>query len=145
MDERELEGVRSLLADFMQEMHDWEIKTYEMYRPESGGPEKNSVVAKVMLKEIYDKYLTDRERKTGRLVGPSAEIPPEYDPSTEEVLSSESPSEGKVVISTRWTHPEISDFSEDRRYTLLRKAGEWRLDKKEIFSVHKGKWINQTF
>ncbi|MGN6085218.1 NTF2 fold immunity protein [Trinickia sp.] len=144
MDERQLESARTLLASFMQKMHEWEVKTFDLYRPENGGPEKNGSLAKAELKAIYDEYLTERDRKTGRLAGPSAELPPEYDLSAEEFISSEPVGESKVVISTKWTHPEIGDFSEDRRYTMVWKENGWRLDKKEIFSVHKDKWINQT-
>lgn len=140
---QELENARSVLVEFAQRMNAWEVESHELV--ESGGLEKHLETIKSGLIAIYDRYVTKRERKTGRLAGMNVGYPPEYDMAQETFVGEESPGKGKAVFETLWTHPVMRDYTEKRKYTLVFKNGEWQVDKKEAFSTVKGKWVNHPF
>jgi len=117
----------------------------------SADPEKACAVsalfgqAKIELQAIYDKYLTKRDRKHGRMAGPSVGWPPEFDPEAEKIVATESVSERKVVVETLWTHPtSIPSYTEKHRFTLIHKDDAWRLDRKEKYSGQQGKWVKRV-
>jgi hypothetical protein len=141
----ELQKAISSLTNFMESMYLWETKYFELYRQENGGPEKHAYSAKNDLKAIYEKYLTDKKKNhvAGRLSGPSAGFPPEFNPSFETIFSSELVGK-KAIILTKWRHPTIESFIEDHRYIIVNKNNEWRIDKKEIFDYFKKKWVNRV-
>jgi hypothetical protein len=140
----ELRKAVSSLMDFMKSMYLWEIKYYELYKQENGGPEKHGCSATNDLKAIYEKYLTNKKRATGRLSGgASAGFPPEFNPSFETIISSEVIGK-KVIILTKWEHPTIKNIIEEHRYAVVDKGGEWRIDKKEVFDYFKKKWVNRV-
>lgn len=132
------------LNDFFKEMHEWEVKTYEIYKKENGGPEQNKEQARNELVKIYEKFLTKKERKTGRLAGPDAGFPPEYDPENERVINRNEKGD-VVVIDTKWKHPVSEFFDESHKFYLKKISDEWRIDKKEIFDDERNKWINVVF
>lgn len=142
---QEMENAKSVLVEFANRMNAWEVESYELVRSENCGLEKNLETIKSGLIAIYDQFLTKRERKTGRLAGPDVGYPPEYDMASEEIVASESLGAGKAVIETLWTHPVMKDYSVKKRYTLVFKNKEWRVDRKEAFSSVKGKWVNHPF
>jgi NTF2 fold immunity protein len=62
----------AVLLEFMSEMKGWENKFAALYERESGGPEAHASQAKIELEQIYDKYVTNRDRKYGRMASASA-------------------------------------------------------------------------
>ncbi|THJ30475.1 hypothetical protein E8K88_17715 [Lampropedia aestuarii] len=115
-----MKKAKETLVSFWDEMHKWEVRTHERYKPENGGPEANREVAKSELIKIYDDFLTEKERKTGRLAGPDAGYPPEYDPINESVIDIVEES-NKVIFETKWKHP-VSDFFDERHKFTLKKS-----------------------
>ncbi|MBO0756841.1 MAG: hypothetical protein J2P54_13355 [Bradyrhizobiaceae bacterium] len=136
------EKASAVLFEFMSAMKEWENKFAELIKDKS---EADHLAlfgqAKSELQPIYEKYLTKRDRKYGRLAGLSVGWPPAYDPDTETIVATQSVNDRKVVIETLWTHPtSVSSYTEKRRFTLICKHDEWRLDRKETFS-YEGKWV----
>ena len=128
----------------MSAMKDWENKFAALYTRENGGPEAHAAQAKVELQPIYQKYVTQRDRKLGRMASPSAGYPPEFDPDAEKIVACESLKRNKVVIETLWTHPKVPTSTRKHRYTMLCRSREWRLDRKETYSSSEGKWIKRV-
>lgn len=143
MDSVSVADAISRLQDFMHVMRAWELETFELYKQENGGSEKNRPTARCRLQEIYDEYLTPKDRVTGRLAGPDAGQIPEFDVDQEAVLSAEIVGGNKVIVSTIWTHPAIGDYSNKHRYTMRLKGNKWLIDKKEVFRSEK--WSNRVF
>ena len=144
MDQTDVAAARAALFEFMARMKTWEETYHRLYKRENGGPEQHADSARIELLQIYGEFLTQKERKTGRLAGPNAGYPPEFDPNCEKFVSADLLGPGKLVIETLWTHPAISDFSEKHRFTMIRKSGAWLLDKKESYSAYKEKWENRV-
>lgn len=125
---------------FMREMFVWESKYDALYQRDGGNPHFPD--AKREIDEIYDRFLTKRERKLGRQTALHAGFPTEYDPDREKVEQSELVKSGKVLISTIWNHPSSPAAKRSHRYTMLFKEGGWLLDKKERFSKFDDKWAS---
>lgn len=90
---------------------------------------------------IYGAYLTDRERKMGRLAHMSFSVEqPDYDKLIETISSITRPTASSFLIETTRTYP-VEDYAERYRYKVVVKGGALRLDKKEQFSEFKNKWI----
>jgi hypothetical protein len=140
----DIEESSRVLLEFMSAMRDWENKFAQLFKRENGGPEVHANQARTELETIYDKYLTPRDRKLGRMAGPSAGYPPEFDPDAEKVVSSEPAPRGKVLIETLWTHPKVPSSTRKSRYTMIHKDDQWRLDRKENYSVSEGKWVRRV-
>jgi hypothetical protein len=140
----DVDKASAVLLEFMSVMKEWENKFATLYRRENGGPEAHGSQAKIELQLIYQKYLTGRDRKLGRMAGPSAGYPPEFDPDAEKIISSESINNRKVVFETLWTHPKVPSSTQQHRYTMLCKSGEWRLDRKETFRSFEAKWVKRV-
>jgi NTF2 fold immunity protein len=132
------------LLRFMSEMNAWEVKFHKLYQPENGGPELHQATARVALSDIYATYVTEKDRKTGRMAGPSTGYPPEFDVNAEKIEKVETTDEKKSLITTIWTHPAVASMTEMRRYTMVRIASQWKLDKKEVFRKTKDKWENRV-
>jgi hypothetical protein len=135
------EKAKSALFEFLSAMKDWENKFATLFKPEHGGPEGHGAEAETEVRPIYEKYLATV--KTERLAL-SAGYPPKFDPDAERIVSTESSNTNKVVIETLWTHPRVPDFTEQHRYTMTNKGGEWRLDKREFYDSGRNKWVKQT-
>src|SRR6266567_459829 len=133
------EKASAVLLEFMSAMKEWENKFAILYKRENGGPEAHANQAKIELQSIYQKHLTQRERKYGRMAGPSAGYPPEFDPDAEKIVSAEAVNSRKVIVETLWTHPKVPNFTQKHRFTLLYKNDEWRVDRKEVYRISEGK------
>jgi hypothetical protein len=132
----------AILLEFMSEMKGWENKFATLYKRESGGPEAHASQAKFELEQIYNKYLTNRDRKYGRMASASAGWPPEFDPDAEEIVATELINGRKVIFETLWTHPTaVPRYTERHRFTMLYQNGRWQLDRKETYSTYQGKWV----
>jgi hypothetical protein len=140
MSAADTEKASAVLLEFMSVMKEWENKFATLYKRENGGPEAHASQATIELEPIYQKYVTKRDRKFGLSASPSAGYPPQFDPDTEKVVSAEAVNERKVVIETLWTHPKVPASTRKHRHTMIYKDGEWRLDKKEEYSISEGKW-----
>ncbi len=140
MNNDSVEEAKYVLLHFMEEMNAWEIKYYKLY---SDDTLKYMDAAVDDLRKIYAKWLTIKERKTGRSAGPgpSVGIPPEYDPNTEIVESTEESGKNKLLFYTQQT----TGFKTKLRYTLIFTKNEWRIDKKEGYDHYKEKWVNRVF
>jgi hypothetical protein len=133
------------LLKFMSEMKAWENKFATLYKRENGGPEAHTSQAKIELEQIYDKYVTKRDRKYGRMASGSAGWPPEFDPDAEEIVATEPINTLKVVVETLWTHPTaVPGSTAKHRFTMLHQHGEWRLDRKETYSAYQQKWVKRV-
>lgn len=138
-------GAESFLNEFMIKMNKWGIRAYDYYQEINGGPLKNQEIVRTELAEIYDEFLTIKDRKTGNLANPSASMMPEYDPLKEKTKEITSSDGKKVVITTEKIYPENNNYKEIYRYTIVKKSDRFFLDKKEKYSAFKGKWINIVF
>jgi hypothetical protein len=135
----------AVLLEFMSEMKRWENKFTTLYKQENGGPEAHASQAKIEIKQIYDKYVTKRDRKYGRVASVSAGWPPQFDPDAEEIVASELISRRMVILETLWTHPTaVPRYTEKNRFTMLFQRGKWRLDRKETYDSHKGQWAKRV-
>jgi hypothetical protein len=143
MTEDSNQAVEALLG-FMKAMKEWETKFATLYKRENGGPEAHADQAKVELQPIYQKYVTEKDRKSGIMSNPSAGYPTEFDPDAEKIIGSELSSTKKVVLETQWTHPNVPVMTEKNRYTLVKKEDQWRLNKKERFDNIKNKWVTRA-
>ncbi|TCV77525.1 MULTISPECIES: NTF2 fold immunity protein [Methylomonas] len=127
-----------VLQAFMREMYRWDVKYYELL---VNAHEANKGTAKQEISEIYNSYLTKKDRKLGREVALNASSPPEYDPDTEIIEKCEDVDEKKLLIYTKQT----TGFKFECRYTLKNIQDTWRIDKRERYSVGKNKWVIETF
>lgn len=143
MDDRRRQDAQALFGEFAAAMHAWEVEAHALSQPENGGLEPHLERIRAGLTAIYARFLTAKERKTGRLAGPDVGFPPEYDPANERVVGSEEIGR-KCVLETLWTHPALPHCTQRRRYTLAFAHERWWIDKKETFSAAKGKWVNET-
>ncbi len=133
-----------VLLSFMREMKVWEEKFHRLYQ-EPGGVLMHVDSARAELQLIQKAYLTDRERKTGKLAAPGAGYPPEFDPDAEKVVSVDTANPRKIVIETLWTHPLLADSTRKNRYTLVSRQGRVLLDKKESFRSYRNAWESIVF
>lgn len=139
----ELAGAIVHLQAFMAEMNAWETKYVELVRRD--GIETIVEPARAELAAIYGTFLTERERKTGRLASVDVGYPAAFDPQRERVEASELLANGKAVIVTNVAHPNLAiSYQEKRRYTLVPKGEAWLLDKQE-HERSNGKWVNVVF
>lgn len=144
MNEMDIENAKKALLDFMEKMNSWEINAYSLYKQENGGVEKNSEFTRNSLEEIYKLFLTQRERKTGRLANLHASQFPEYDINLESIESYEC-MKNKVVLYTNKIDANIKDYITKNKYTLIKKGDSFLLDKKERYSPSNGKWVATHF
>ena len=144
MDEQRAKDARTLFAGFVEAMNAWEVEAHALSRPENGGLETHQERIRAGLVAIYARFLTAKERKTGRLAGNNVGYPPEYDPANERVVAVQDLGK-KLLLETLWTHPVMRDYSQQQRYTLAFADAEWRIDKKEVLRATTGKWTNQPF
>lgn len=140
MQEINVDHAKSILIAFISDMNAWEIKYYPLF---CESIIKYENIATKELLEIYNKYLTQKDRKYGREHNLACRIPPEYDTDTESIESTEEIGKNKYVIYTLST--QMKEYVVKYRYTLKFIKQEWRIDKKEIFDIFKDKWVSQIF
>jgi hypothetical protein len=139
------ERATTISLEFMAAMREWENKFARLYRRENGRPETHAHQAKIELEPIYEKYLTKRDRKYGRMASASAGWPPEFDPDAGKIVATESINDRKVILESLWTHPTaVPVHTEKNRFTMTYKNGEWRLDRKENYSAYQGRWVKRA-
>ena len=140
----EEEVASTVLLAFMKAMKEWETRFATLYKRENGGPEAHAEQAKIELQPIYQKYVTEQDRKLWIMANPSASYPTEFAPGAEKIVGSELSNTKKVVLETQWTHPNVPVMTEKNRYTIVKKEDQWRLNKKERFDSIKNKWVTRA-
>lgn len=136
--------IKKLLHSFWLEMNVWEKQTYNDYTNGEDNFDKKVSRALESLIVIYEKYLTKKTRKTGRLAGPDAGLFPEYDINLEEIISIEENSSKKIIVTTKKRDHNISDYYTNHRYTIVEKK-VFLIDTKETYRPHEEKWLNDVF
>lgn len=127
-----------VLKQFFDSMNKWERDNLIPLRTEAPGSERR---AKTALEKIYSKFLTKKERKSGKLASLDVGEPPEYDKDLE-VIVNQDIQDKTGIIETQRTDPNARKFIERFRYHLKYQGQVWRIDRKEMFSLEKSKWIN---
>jgi hypothetical protein len=147
MRELDLNSVTKFLYSFMNEMNLWEIEVHLSYSKcisTGSGWDQAVELAREKLECIYDKYLTKKQRKNGRLSGPDVATFPEYDPDLEKIEQIER-LERKIIVATKKQDHNMKNYFILCRYILIEKNGIYLIDTKEIYSSHKEKWMNRVF
>lgn len=134
---------KDVLLEFFRKMQRWEVDGLKQVNEK--GMEAVGDELREQLTEIYNEFLVNPGGKYGRLAGPNVGYPPEYDEHHEDILSVDDTNPKKVVVTTLWRHPIVSDFSQEQKYTLSRKNDEWRIMKKEVFRPITQKWESRVF
>ena len=137
----EEEIVKNVLISFMQEMHKWEVeaKAKSDTNPHSGDGiyEEEYIVVKA----IYNKYVTDRVRKYGLLdeetktIG-SIGFPPEYNPDLETITGVEIKKSQASITTDR----KYGTLEKKRIYKLKKVDGVWRIDVIKELGKFDEKW-----
>lgn len=130
--------VLNMFKLFCKKMTDWEKETYEIYQKNDDIEHKKDII-KNNLREIYNEFLTKKERKTGRIASLSAGETPEFDLLTIEF--------GNVFIEDKkaiifYSKKESDYYSNNYRVTFLKKEGSFLIDKMERYSSYNDKWVN---
>ena len=74
------ESIETILNSFLMEMYKWEDNANKHIDAGTDIPDE---ILKETLKEIYDKYLTDKPRKMGKLESMTINYPPTFNPNNE--------------------------------------------------------------
>lgn len=136
----DIEKAKSFLFEFLSAMKAWNNKFATLFQ--HGGSLAHRDQAEAEVRPIYERYLaTINQERPIFSVG----YPGEYDPEAEKIVSTESPNARKVVIETLWTHPGDPPSTQQHRYTMINKSGEWRLDKDEFYDSVENKWVKRAF
>ena len=104
------ESIETVLYSFLMEMYKWEDNANKHIDAGTDIPDE---ILKQTLKEIYDKYLTDKPRKMGKLEGSSITV-------KSDVL--------------------YAGMEAQRLYKFKKQAGLWKLDNVKEFDSYDGKW-----
>lgn len=144
MSDKDFNDAQSTLLDFFRKMNTWEKDAFFLYKQENGGIDKNSEKTLSGLVNLYNEFLTKRDRKTGRIASLHASEYPEYDVDLEQVIGYEF-GRGKIIINTEKTDANIKDYKTSYRYALVKEGDRYLIDKKEKFSSYNEKWVNVVF
>lgn len=131
--------VSSLLKSYIMERYKWEVDAYaEMERLSNIGEDKFTVfkVFRPKLEEIYERYLTDRERKY-TLAFNKIGSDPYYNPNIESITEVLSKGKSKIIIRTI-KKKSVGDRLNE--YVFKKSKSEWKLDNKKTYWNFKKKW-----
>ena len=135
----DIEKAKSVLFEFLSAMKAWNNKFDTLFQQGGSLAHRDQAEAEVRL--IFERYLATISQEHPIF---SVGYPGEYDPEAEKIVSTESPNARKVVVETLWTHPNSPASTQQHRYTMINKSGEWRLDKDE-FVDSEDKWRKREF
>lgn len=125
------EVVRRFVAD----MHAWEMQAAaDFHATQPQGSEAFWDRARTSQAEVFARWCTDKARPQGR--NGSFAQPPEYQPEYEQILETRLESSRQAVVETQ----QGTGFKNKVRYTLLKKAGRWRIDNKKRARAN-GQWV----
>lgn len=132
-----------VIDDYFVMMNEWELKVINLYKVENGGPQKNQEKMRDELRLIHDRFLTKKERKTGRVATMVVSLgDPVYDLKKETVVKVEEVPSGFFVY-TKKEYVE-DDYSEDYRYNLKSTKEGLLIDHKERYSDYEDKWVKDV-
>ena len=117
------ESIETVLNSFLLEMYKWEDNA-------------NNHIDAGTLKEIYDKYLTDKPRKMGKLECMTVNYPPTFNPNNEKIIEIEEKGSSITVKSDVL----YAGMEAQRLYKFKKQAGLWKLDNVKEFDSYDGKW-----
>jgi len=120
------------LQEFTQAMNEWERKFYPLVRANGSA---GAAQASEELRPIFEQYIVNNDKNFSRVHAPSAGEPPEYD-NEQAVVDSVELSKKTAVIQVQKNQLPKGVF----RYTLKNDGDKWMLQKKEKYSLAKGKW-----
>lgn len=106
---------------FMNEMHKWESYATDI------GLANNLDEHREIVRNIFNKYCTPKDRKRGKPNILSVSSISNYDLSTQPIYNIEYKNK-KTIIYTKQKNKAENNF----RYTLILKNDKWLIDKKEI-------------
>ncbi|MFC5406337.1 NTF2 fold immunity protein [Cohnella soli] len=139
----EAADVSKFLISFFDEMTAWGKQVIVWFDRDKGGLGDHHQAAHDALTKIYDVYVTDRVRKTGRLARMSFSLGmPDYDKSIEAICEISRPTKSSYLIETMRSIPD-DDYEERYRFKVVIKDGALRLDKRERFSESENRWVNE--
>ena len=115
----------TVVRKFIAAMHAWELSAAASAKladaaGESFGDPKYGVLDRMAA--VFAEYCTPKARPYGR--NGSFATPPEYDPASEEILSTLVESPRRAVVETQ----RRSGFGNRMLYVLARRKGRWLLD-----------------
>ena len=139
----EEEIVKNVLISFMREMYKWEVEAHVKLDESKGYDDSEALFRKgyIIVKAIYNKYVTDRVRKYGSLNDEAEKVvsigfPPEYNPDLETITGVEVKKNQASITTDR----KYAMFESERIYKLKKVDGVWRIDAiKEIYK-NEEKW-----
>jgi NTF2 fold immunity protein len=126
----------SVVSGFIATMHQWELDSANEMNAASTTDDPASYQEIIMqtLADVFLKYCTVRERKYGRLG--SFQMPPEYDPAKEKILSIAI--DEKKKTATVETQRDGMWIPEKYQYILFFNSNKWLIDNQK--TEHSGKW-----
>lgn len=115
---------QSVVAAFIQAMHEWELSSWEASRRARNTPDPASYWPEVAaaLGRVFATFCTPRERPQGRQA--SFQKPPEYDSNAEHILDSGITGD-RARVDTERKAPFGGGLL---RYTLHRRDNQWLID-----------------
>ena len=115
------ESIETVLYSFLMEMYKWEDNANKHIDAGTDIPDE---ILKQTLKEIYDKYLTDKPRKMGKLECMTVNYPPTFNPNNEKIIEIEEKGSSITVKSDVL----YAGMEAQRLYKFKKQAGLWKLD-----------------
>ncbi len=143
-----LELCRERFNAFVIAMNKWEVSAFENNDP-SDMEYRYKIAEELAL--IYSEYLTSKTRLQGKLtekegtkVCTTFRNPPTYDSHYEQIVSVEQVNKKTILIVTETTDHIDSSNKTAKRYTY--KIGEQTplLERKQVYSSYKEKWVNEA-
>ena len=133
------EEAKLLLKNFFDEMYTWGLNAIARFNPASENSQEIQQELKKELKEIYDKYVTVKDRKTGRIESMTISLgEPDYNPNNERIQSIR---EKPNVFEIETKKSYLDDYFEIYQYKIKATANGLRIDSKERFSDFEKKWV----
>lgn len=134
------EDAKLILNSFFDEMNSWGNYAINNFNPESNNFKEVQDNLKERLKKIFDKYLTDRTRKTGRIESMQFSLGnPDYDSATESIESIVQ-EKSSFILTTKKIYPN-DNYHENYRYKIKSTNNSLLIDSKERYSEFEKKWI----
>lgn len=130
-----------LLNEFFNQMNRWEKLCNELEDDNSLSNDDEEKIQRQKLKEIFDRYCTQKNRKQGRLniISYGAEGSYEYNPK-QELVRDVFIENNKAIVNTLREKP----MEEKMRYSFKKVNDKWLIDSKERYSSYLEKWVSAS-
>ena len=117
---------RSVVAGFINAMHEWELRSWDAMRAARETPDPSSYQAGVFqgMADIFSRFCTTRQRPHGRQG--AFQKPPEYDPDRETLVDIEVVNPRRARVDT----DRVAVLGGGRyRYILHKTNDRWLIDR----------------